>query len=220
MHFVIMGCGRVGAAAATALEARGHTVAIIDQAPGAFRRLPPDFQGQRVTGVGFDRDVLRGAGIADAFGFAAVSSGDNSNVLAARVVRETFGIDNVVARIYDPDRAAVYQRLGINTVATVPWAADQVLRAVLPAGAAGEFQDASGELTLVRFDLHPDWVGRGLSDIEEAVSGRVAFITRFGLAQLPGPETQYQVGDLIHLMVPTDLMLQAERTLSRPPKED
>ncbi|MDR2454742.1 MAG: TrkA family potassium uptake protein [Bifidobacteriaceae bacterium] len=218
MHFIVMGCGRVGAAAATALEGRGHSVAVIDQEPAAFRRLPPSFAGQRVTGVGFDREILRQAGIAEAYGFAAVSSGDNSNVLAARVVRETFGVDNVVARIYDPDRAELYQRLGIATVASVPWAADQVLRRVLPAGAAGEWQDPSGHLTLARFDLHPEWVGADLADIEAAAGGRVAFVSRFGDAVLPGAATVYQAGDLIHLMLPTDSVLAAERVLARPPE--
>jgi trk system potassium uptake protein TrkA len=218
VHFIVMGCGRVGAAAATALEGRGHTVAVIDQDPAAFRRLPPAFTGQRVTGVGFDREILRQAGIAEAYGFAAVSSGDNSNVLAARVVRETFGVDNVVARIYDPDRAEVYQRLGLATVATVPWAADQVLRQVLPAGAAGEYQEPSGYLTLARFDLHPGWVGADLTEIEAAVAGRVAFISRFGKAVLPTDQTVYQAGDLLHVMLPTDSMLGAERILARAPE--
>ena len=120
MHFVIMGCGRVGSTLAQSLEDHGHTVAVIDQNPDAFRRLGAGFDGRRVTGLGFDRDTLREAGIEEAVAFAAVSSGDNSNILAARVARETFGVENVVARIYDPGRAEVYQRLGIPTVATVP----------------------------------------------------------------------------------------------------
>jgi trk system potassium uptake protein TrkA len=218
VHFIVMGCGRVGAATATALEGRGHTVAVIDQDPAAFRRLPPAFAGQRVTGLGFDREVLRQAGIADAYGFAAVSSGDNSNVLAARVVRETFGVDNVVARIYDPDRAELYQRLGIATVATVPWAADQVLRRVLPAGATGDYTDPSGRLTLVRFDLHPDWVGSDLTAVEAAAAGRAVFITRFGQAMLPTSGTVFQSGDLVHLMMPVDAVAAAERALARPPE--
>ncbi len=119
VHFVIMGCGRVGATLARSLEDRGHTVAVIDQNPDAFRRLGAGFEGTTVTGVGFDRDTLVEAGIEHAYAFAAVSSGDNSNILAARVARETFGVSNVVARIYDPGRAEVYQRLGIPTVATV-----------------------------------------------------------------------------------------------------
>lgn len=132
MHIVIMGCGRVGSALAQTLEQQGHTVAVIDHDPTAFRRLGSGFGGRRVTGVGFDQDTLREAGIEEAGAFAAVSSGDNSNIIAARVAREMFGIENVAARIYDPRRAEVYQRLGIPTVATVRWTADQMLRRLLP----------------------------------------------------------------------------------------
>ena len=127
MHIVIMGCGRVGSTLAHILEDRGNSVAVIDQDPEAFRKLRASFKGSRVTGMGFDRDVLIQAGIAEADAFAAVSSGDNSNIISARVVRESFGIERVAARIYDPRRAEVYQRLGITTVATVKWIADQVL---------------------------------------------------------------------------------------------
>src|SRR5690606_124971 len=123
MHIVIMGCGRVGSTLAHILEDNGHSIAIIDRDPQAFRRLRAGFRGRRVTGVGFDRDVLIEAGIESASAYVAVSSGDNSNIISARVARETFGVDNVVARIYDPRRAEVYQRLGIPTVATVRWTA-------------------------------------------------------------------------------------------------
>ncbi len=133
-----MGCGRVGATLAQSLESHGHSVAVIDQNPDSFRRLDVEFSGSKVTGLGFDRDTLTQAGIDDAYGFAAVSDGDNSNILAARVVRETYGIENVVARIYDPHRAEIYQRLGISTVATVRWTADQMLRRMLPMGATDE----------------------------------------------------------------------------------
>src|SRR3712207_1832658 len=138
-----MGCGRVGSALARGLEKLGHDVAIIDRDPGAFRRLAPEFRGAKVTGIGFDRDTLVEAGIERADAFAAVSSGDNSNIIAARVARETFGVDNVVARIYDPGRAEVYQRLGIPTVATVRWTADQIIRRLLPHGAEPEWRDPS-----------------------------------------------------------------------------
>ena len=129
-----MGCGRVGSSLARSLERRGHSVAVIDLEADAFRRLGPTYRGRTVKGVGFDRKVLEAAGIREAGGFAAVSSGDNSNILAARVVRETYGVHNVVARIYDQGRAAVYERLGIPSVATVRWASDQVLRRLLPEG--------------------------------------------------------------------------------------
>ena len=148
MHIVIMGCGRVGSTLAHILEDRGHTVAVIDRDPEAFRRLRPAFKGDRVTGVGFDRDVLARAGIERADGFAAVSSGDNSNIIAARVARETFAVQAVAARIYDPRRAEVYERLGIPTVATVRWTADQMLRKLLPEGPEPVWRDSTGKIVL------------------------------------------------------------------------
>src|ERR1700758_4488567 len=131
VHIVIMGCGRVGSTLAHILEDRGNTVAVIDMDPEAFRRLRSSFKGDRITGIGFDRAVLTQAGIERADAFVAVSSGDNSNIIAARVARETFAVERVVARIYDPKRAEVYERLGIPTVATVPWTASRLMKAVL-----------------------------------------------------------------------------------------
>ena len=121
MHVVVIGCGRVGSELAGALELADHTVAVVDKNPLAFRRLPAGYAGQRVVGFGFDRDNLEDAGIDRAGALAAVTNGDNSNILVARIARESFGIERVVARIYDPRRAVIYQRLGIPTVATVSW---------------------------------------------------------------------------------------------------
>ena len=194
-----MGCGRVGSALATGLEAGGHSVAIIDRDAAAFRRLPADIVGQRVTGVGFDRDTLVEAGIERAGAFAAVSSGDNSNIIAARVARETFGIESVVARIYDPRRAEVYQKLGIPTVATVRWTADQVIRRLIPEGMLSEWRDPSGHVVLAEVAVSPDWVGRRVSELEEESGARVALLTRFGDGVLPGPGTVVQDGDLVHV---------------------
>ncbi len=201
MHFVIMGCGRTGATLAQMVEDRGHTVAVVDQNPDAFRRLGAQFEGQRVTGVGFDRDTLVEAGISDAYAFAAVSNGDNSNILAARVARETFGVSNVVARIYDPGRAEVYQRLGIPTVATVRWTADQMCRRLLPVGATPEYRDPSGAVVLVEVRVHLGWVGRRIEALEAATGCRVAYITRLGEGVVPLPDTVYQEGDLVHVVV-------------------
>src|SRR5437763_13775595 len=143
-----MGCGRVGSTIAHSLEAAGHSVAVVDQNAESFRRLGPEFAGRTVTGVGFDRDTLIEAGIEEAGAFAAVSSGDNSNIISARVARETFGVANVVARIYDPRRAEVYARLGIPTVATVRWTADEMLRRLIPEGAHSVWSDPSGHVVL------------------------------------------------------------------------
>jgi trk system potassium uptake protein TrkA len=218
VHFVIMGCGRVGATLATSLESRGHSVAVIDQNADAFRRLDPSFEGKKVTGMGFDRDTLLSAGIEDAYAFAAVADGDNSNIVAARVVRETYGVQNVVARIYDPHRAEIYQRLGIPTVATVRWTTDQVLRRLLPMGATDEFRDASGQISLAEMDVHPGWVGHPLRRLEEASGARVAYLTRFGDGLLPDPDTVLQENDVVHVLVRADELPQVERVLTAAPE--
>ncbi|MDQ1287329.1 MAG: TrkA family potassium uptake protein [Actinomycetota bacterium] len=212
-----MGCGRTGATLAQLVEDRGHTVAVVDQNPDAFRRLGTQFEGQRVTGVGFDRDTLLEAGIQDAYAFAAVSNGDNSNILAARVARETFGVSNVVARIYDPGRAEVYQRLGIPTVATVRWTADQMIRRLLPVGGGPEYRDASGAVVLVQVRVHLGWVGRRTTSLEQVAGGRVAYLTRLGEGVVPGSDTVYQEGDLVHLMLREEDVPVAEKALSSAP---
>jgi trk system potassium uptake protein TrkA len=217
VHFVIMGCGRVGSSLALSLEAKGHDVAVIDQEAAAFRRLGSGFAGRTVAGVGFDRDTLREAGIERAFAFAAVSSGDNSNILAARVARETFGVENVVARIYDPGRAEVYQRLGIPTVATVRWTSDQMLRRLLPKGATPDHQDPSGRVVVAEVQLSEGWVGERIKRIEEESGVRVAYLTRLGEGLLPTTDTVYQDGDLVHVVSYADDLDRVGEALSAPP---
>jgi trk system potassium uptake protein TrkA len=212
-----MGCGRVGTLIAQRLEAAGHSVAIIDQNRESFRRLGANFDGTTVTGVGFDRDTLLEAGIDRADAFAAVSNGDNSNILAARVARETFGVKNVVARIYDPGRAEIYQRLGIPTVATVVWTADQILRRLIPEGSLSEWQDATGSIKLLEVHLHEGWFGQPAVKIEEATGARLAFITRLGKGVLPDEHTVVQEGDLVHLLVIGDQRENVELTLAQSP---
>jgi trk system potassium uptake protein TrkA len=218
VHFVIMGCGRVGSTLTHILEAQGQTVAVIDAEESAFRRLGQGFAGRRVTGIGFDRDTLREAGIEDAHAFAAVSSGDNSNILAARVARETFGVDNVVARIYDPGRAEVYQRLGIPTVATVRWTADQMMRRLLPHGAEPEWRDPSGSIRLAEVPVDSRWVGERLSRLEAASGARVAFLTRLGEGLLPGRDTVLQDGDLVHVVMREQEAEAVEEVFRRRPE--
>ena len=213
-----MGCGRVGSTLAHILESRGHTVAIIDQNSEAFRRLPAGFEGRTVAGIGFDREVLREAGIEEAEAFAAVSSGDNSNILSARVARETFGVENVVARIYDPGRAAVYQRLGIPTVATVRWTADQMLRRLIPEGAETEWVDPSGTVRLAEVHVTSDWVGHPVSALEAAAGARVAFLSRYGDGIVPDEHTVIQEGDLIHVIMRVDDIPRVTEVLESTPE--
>ena len=201
VHVIIMGCGRVGLALAQTLDRAGHSVAVVDQDPGAFTTLDPGFGGTTITGVGFDRDTLRKAGIEHADAFAAVSSGDNSNILAARVARETYGVPHVVARIYDPRRAEVYQRLGIPTVASVMWQTDQILRRILPEAVGDEWRDPSGTVALTQINAADSWVGQRVTKLEKESGARIAFITRFGEALLPDSETVVQADDVIHVLL-------------------
>jgi trk system potassium uptake protein TrkA len=218
VHIVIMGCGRVGSTLALILEGKGHSVAIVDQNSEAFRRLGSHFNGRRVTGVGFDRSTLVEAGVEQAGAFAAVSSGDNSNIISARLARETFGVENVVARIYDPARAEVYERLGIPTVATVRWTADQMLRRLLPAGSEPLWRDPSGTVQLAHVHLDPSWIGERVSKLESEASVRVAFLTRLGEGMLPRPDTVVQEGDLVHVVMTDDRAERAEEIFAKGPE--
>jgi trk system potassium uptake protein len=215
-----MGCGRVGSTLAHSLEVTGHSVAIVDRDVTAFRRLGPDFAGKQVIGVGFDRDTLVDAGIEQAGAFAAVSSGDNSNIISARVARETFGVENVIARIYDPRRAEVYSRLGIPTVATVRWTADEMLRRLLPEGAHSAWSDPTGHLLLVELAYDPGWIGRSVRQVQNNATGaRIAFLTRYGEAILPTWQTVIQDGDLLHVLVERGNILAIEETFAAAPKD-
>jgi trk system potassium uptake protein TrkA len=216
MHIVIMGCGRVGSTIAHILEDNGHSVAVIDQDVEAFRRLRPGFRGTKVTGVGFDRDVLIEAGIERADAFAAVSSGDNSNVIAARVARESFGVKQVAARIYDPRRAEVYQRLGIPTVATVRWTADQMLRRLLPEEVAALWRDPTGVIVLAELSCCEDWLSEKVSALEAAASARIAFISRLGQAIVPGPNTVLQQGDVLYVIAREEDLNQIASVFAKP----
>ena len=206
MHIVIMGCGRVGSTVAQSLESRGHSVSIIDQNPDAFRRLGPDFAGLTVTGMGFDRAVLVEAGVERADAFAAVSSGDNSNIISARLARETFGVNRVVARIYDQKRAEVCERLGIPTVATVRWTADRMVRHLVPEGAAELWRDPTSMVAIVEVPLNPGWVSLPLRALEEATGARVAYLMRFGIGTLPTASTVLQDGDQVYMLVTDDMI--------------
>jgi trk system potassium uptake protein TrkA len=213
MHVIVVGCGRVGSELAVRLEQGGHGVAIIDKNRRAFRRLPDDWGGRTVVGFGFDRDHLAEAGVDQAGALAAVTSGDNSNILTARIARETFQIPNVVARIYDPRRALIYQRLGIPTVATVTWTTDQVMRRLFPEQSVVDWTDPTGEFSFVERALPDSWVGRHLDGLAEGDHFRPILVTRAGHARLAASELVGQEGDVLLLAVRTGAIEDLERRL-------
>ncbi len=201
MHIIVVGCGRVGSDVARNLVAAGHDVVVVDRKAEAFRRLGEDFSGKTLVGVGFDRELLTAAGITEQSAVAAVTSGDNSNILIARVAKETFGASHVVARIYDPRRASIYERLGIATVATVAWTSERVLRHLLSAGTTPDWIDPSARFTMVERRVPPEAAGTSVTTLEAAVSGRVALLHRFGETTIPAPTALLQEDDQIHVIV-------------------
>jgi trk system potassium uptake protein len=214
MHVVIVGCGRVGSSLASVLTDLGHSVGIIDKRASSFKRLPEGFPGRRIVGFGFDRDRLLEAGIDEADAVAAVTSGDNSNIMVARIAKENFGIDNVMARIYDPGRAAIYHRLGIPTVATVSWPPDQALRKLFPSETRTEWTDPTGSVVLVERALPPGWAGQPLAAIDHPGQWRLSALTRGGQAVIPQANLVGQEGDVLTLSVSTLALDELEATLT------
>jgi trk system potassium uptake protein len=214
LHVVVVGCGRVGSGLARILEDGGHTVAVVDKQAKAFRRLPEGFSGRKIQGVGFDRDRLREAGIEEAGALAAVTSGDNSNIMVARTAREVFGLERVIARIYDPRRAAIYEKLGIPTIATVQWTTDRVLRRILPDFPATEWTDPSAGVVLVERPVAAEWAGRRLADLDIPGLARVAALSRLGVGQVPTPDLVTQEGDVVYMTVATDRLADLDAHLA------
>jgi trk system potassium uptake protein TrkA len=215
VHVVIVGCGRVGSSLARNLIDEGHTVSVIDRRAGAFERLGARFTGETFAGIGFDRDLLVKAGIERAEAVAAVTNGDNSNILVARVARETFGIDRVVARIYDPRRAAIYQRLGIATVAPALWTTERVLRRLVPNSASVEWVDPSAKVSLVERSLGKGWIGHKVLEVERD-GVRVVAISRLGSAILPTDSLVAQEGDVFYLAVAHDALAHLDQHVAAP----
>jgi trk system potassium uptake protein len=215
MHVIVVGCGRVGSELAMGLERDGHTVAIIDKSKKSFRKLA-GFSGQQLVGLGFDRATLIAAGAERAQAFASVTSGDNSNVLSARIAKETFEIPSVVARIYDPRRAQIYQRLGIATVATVAWTTDQIRRRLVPDNAAN-WTDGSGKVSLIERGLPPAWAGRKLVELADGDRYRVVALSRGGSTQLANPALVGQEGDVLHILVTSDAAADLAHSLTAGP---
>jgi trk system potassium uptake protein TrkA len=213
VHVVVVGCGRVGSGIAVQLEGSGHTVSVIDKSRRAFDRLGDGFTGTRVLGSAFDREALDAAGASSAGALASVTNGDNSNILCARIARETYGIVNVVARIYDPRRAVIYQRLGIPTVATVTWTTTQVLRWLVPDDMSVEWRDATGSLLLVERILPDRWAGRQLGELEVPGRIRIASVLRNDVPRLDVSTLIGQENDVVHLAVLSDALSELELRL-------
>lgn len=219
MHVIVVGCGRLGSELAIELDNQGHSVAIIDKNRLAFQRYLPDrWSGRAVLGFGFDRDALEQADVKSADAVAAVTGGDNSNIMTARIARETYEIASVVARIQDPRRAAIYQRLGIATVASVAWATDQVMRRLNPDAHTVEWTEANGAVALLEVSLPSAWAGQKLGGLSVGDKHRLVAISRGGAAKLDTDAAVGQEGDILHLMVQRDARADLDSLLDHGPE--
>jgi trk system potassium uptake protein len=213
-----MGCGRVGAELTVQLAKAGHSVSIIDKRPDAFDRLPPGFDAKTIVGMGFDREVLEQAGIKEAGAFVAVSNGDNSNIVSARVAREHYHVPKVVARIYDPRRADIYERLNIPTVASVRWAAKQIQYLLFHGKEEMKESFAGGALLHIARDIPDHLVGKPVSSIESEATIRVIGVDRGGSGFIPDRASTFQEGDVAHFVVSRDALDKLD-TLMQPAAE-
>lgn len=213
MHVVIGGCGRVGSYLAYMLEREGHSVAVIDKDPEAFENLWDGFGGEKVKGIVFDSDALLDAGIERADAFVSVTSGDNSNIVSARLAKEHFRVPKVVTRIYDPRRAEIYRRLNIPTVASVAWAGHRMLSLISHAELDSEYQFGNGEVDLVRMELPAHLAGRSAADINVPMEVQVICIMRGASARMAVPGTVFQEGDVLFIAVAKESQGKLERLL-------
>ena len=213
MHIIVVGCGRVGSELATRLSVEGHSVVIIDKNASAFRRLGERFAGRTINGLGFDRQHLELADIGSAGAVAAVTSGDNSNILTARIARAVYAVPKVVARIYDPRRAEIYRRLGIQTVATVTWTTDQAMRRIFDSASQPDWTDPNGNVLLVEKTLPQHLLGKRLGRLEEIEGVKPVLLTRGVNSRLFHPDIVAQEGDIMHFMVERNAMASLDSAL-------
>jgi trk system potassium uptake protein TrkA len=213
MRFVIVGCGRVGARLGSQLSLAGHDVSIIDKEPSAFQRLSPTFQGQAIEGVGFDRDVLIRAGIERADGFASVTNGDNTNIVSARTARMVFRVPRVVTRIYDPQRAEIYRRLGIQTISPTDWGAGAIAELLLHPGLTTAVSMGHGEVVVAQHLAGEHLDGHQVDELNFPGEMMVAGLVRDGRATLPTPGTRIQFGDIVYIAVQSASLRRLEQML-------
>ena len=211
MKVIIMGCGRVGEQVSLIMVEEGHEVTVIDQDPEALARLGPKFKGHTVKGVGFDRKVLIDAGIEQADAFAATSSSDNANIVAARIARNIFHVPRVVARLYDPLRAEIYQRLGLMTISTTTWGAERICEVVTHNELDVVYSFGRGEVSLIVIEASPQLAGRTVQHLSVAGEIVVVSITREGQAMMPVLGSEFREGDRIYLAVLPTAMQRLEQ---------
>ncbi len=201
MHVIIVGCGRVGASTAAALAREGHEVVVIDQNEQSFRKLPKNFSGRTLVGYAYDREVLEAAGIREADALVAATAGDNTNAVTARVAKEVYRVPDVVSRIYDPLRADIYRRYGMQTFAPTAWSVGKIVELIVSPNVEREQSFGGGEVQMIAAWVPPHMVGKPVTDLRVPGEIRLALIVRMGKGLIPVSGTTFEEDDQIHVMV-------------------
>ena len=215
MHIVVVGCGRVGSQLAMQLSDEGHSVVVVDKNRDSFRRLV-HFNGRTIHGSGFDRDVLAKAEASQADALAAVTRGDNTNILCARIGRDNYGIKNIVARNYDPQRAGIYMKLGIPTVATSLWTTQQVKRWIIPLDDSVEWTDGTATLHLVERIVPDHLAGRELRHFSQGEHVRLVGLIRAGRGRVDVDGLFSQEDDVLEFLVTPQGLGELSEMLAEP----
>jgi trk system potassium uptake protein TrkA len=213
MNIIVMGCGRVGSQVSLLLVRQGHAVTVIDHDANALARLGTDFKGRVVRGVGFDRNVLIEAGVETAEGFIAASSSDNANIVAARTARNMFRVPRVVARLYDPVRAEIYQRLGLTTISSSQWGAERIVEVITHSDLDVLQVFGDGGTTMVRVEVPSRLYGHRVAHMNIPGEVLVAAITRKDHTFIPLSGTEFQDGDVLYVAVIPSAMVRLEELL-------
>lgn len=215
MRYLIVGCGRVGSTLAKRLVRAGHDVTVVDENPAAFTRLGRSFKGQQVLGTGIDVDVLTRAGAENADGFAAVTQGDNRNIMAALIAARHFKIKTVVARIYDPERSQMYRDFGISTVCPTTVGAKMIANAlveqpyrVLP------FERK--DIEVIEFLVSGPSVGRTIADMTVAGKTQVCVVIRADSSLVPQLDLVLEEHDRVVTVVRPDFVEEFRSRLEAP----
>lgn len=214
MKVIVMGCGRVGSQVSNVLAQQGHDVTVIDHRDtDAASRLGPGFKGRLISGLGFDRNILMEAGVEKADAFVAASSSDNANIVAARIARNLFKVPRVVARLYDPRRAEIYQRLGLITISTTTWGAERVYELVTHADLDVVYNFGRGEVSMVAVEVSYNLAGRTIRDLTVPGEFNVIAVTRDDKAFLPSAGTEFREGDILHIAIQSTALPRLEEML-------
>ncbi len=213
MKVIVMGCGRIGSQVSQLLSEHGHDVTVIDHDSNSDGRLSSKFRGNIIKGLGFDRNTLMQAGIEQAEAFVAASQSDNANIVAARIARNLFHVPRVVARLYDPRRAEIYQRLGLTTISSTNWGAERIFQVLTHSNIDVWNTFGSGEVTLVHIELPPQLIARNVMQLNVPGEIMVVSITRNDHAFVPVTGTEFHEGDLVNLVVLSSAMDRLEDLL-------